>query len=510
MKRLAILLFVLIGVLSACRDPKGSPDASTFKSAAAFATPGQVGPFVIPQSWKQANWYIDPQNTVSGSCASDNNRTCGVNNCSTPGDGPCLTYGSLATRWGTYFPRLLQNTIVFWLSGQTTDADPVYENPYIENQSYFVNQGTLTQICTGSLASVTALNRASGGNFLQASITGTGCASGVPNNTIIANTTSGKTSRAWTERTVSGTTYILSQPLTPYTVGTDPTGLTEVTTWANGDTFVAYSVTNVNFVNVVPVMERVNDTTANVSKIYLYQINAWNPGTSSLNSIAIGQDVVLVESSASRRIQVLGQNIAQANFTGGLFNADVFAGISVMSADTPSVFDTHGNQYPTFTIDGGITGSASAGSGYLTNTLVQLDPIFTSSGGNLFSFKDSDSNCIGLDGANIIVYGNMFVEGPGPNGCGVYGTGYLNVYGSGRIYYNGNTAVNTFTSSATHPIAINDQNTGCSSSGATTNVISCGISLTPSNLDLANTGPGTGFGNTAFIPGGATITSVFP
>jgi len=91
----------------------------------------------------------------------------------------------------------------------------------------------------------------------------------------------------------------------------------------------------------------------------------------------------------------------------------------------------------------------------------------------------------------------------------LYGTagGNINIRGQGRFTNStGQTAVATFTAPtmATN-IQLNAQSTGSSISGTTPATINSGITLSPTNIDAA--AGATGFGSTAFRPGGASYSN---
>src|SRR6266567_5503133 len=87
---------------------------------AAFAASATVRP---NRAWTQAAWFVDPLN-VTGLASDKNDGTTALT--------PVLTYnGGVAARWGTYSPRLRQNTTITFLSRQPDGTDPIICNPYV-------------------------------------------------------------------------------------------------------------------------------------------------------------------------------------------------------------------------------------------------------------------------------------------------------------------------------------------------------------------------------------------
>ncbi|HLY33909.1 MAG TPA: hypothetical protein VKQ07_05205, partial [Jatrophihabitantaceae bacterium] len=123
------------------------------------------------------------------------------------------------------------------------------------------------------------------------------------------------------------------------------------------------------------------------------------------------------------------------------------------------------------------------------------------SGTHLFGKVYLDCN-ITVRGNSLLVsnyaYGTRVVYGSGTN--------IINAIGSSHVQL----SAGTFTTAFTAPglvtgMKLNSSTTGCSHSGAATDVINCGITLTPAHLDAAQ---GTaGCGSNCYFPGGAGVSN---
>ena len=81
----------------------------------------------------------------------------------------------------------------------------------------------------------------------------------------------------------------------------------------------------------------------------------------------------------------------------------------------------------------------------------------------------------------------------------VWGPGTINVAGNTRLVYTPTQATAAFLTT----INLDGSTTGCSHTGASPDVVYCGITLTGAHLDAAQ--GVAGFGGLAYTPGGASI-----
>ncbi len=261
-----VALAFLLALVVACK-----PAAKTETKLS--ATQGQVGPFVIPPSWKQAAWFLDGSNVST--CASDNNRTCSSSSC-TSGDGPCLTFGSILSRWGTYEPLIQQKTTLTIMSSMVY-PDTIYMQPRIQylgtypSANFIVSCNLPTATWSGAIGTVTAKNRATP-QLLTANLSSF---TGVVTNQLLVNAT--HPSEAWTYKVASGSVWDISQPVTGCDTAASfpcPTPLTEVDTWATSDVVSAYTPYTIYMASFEPVNQ---SDVATSSMVVNCKLDGYNP-----------------------------------------------------------------------------------------------------------------------------------------------------------------------------------------------------------------------------------------
>lgn len=413
----------------------------------------------------QTTWYIDPAN--ASTCASDSNTTCSLSTCGTPGDGPCKTFAQIAQRWGTYAPRLRQTTTFHSISSMTDNTDPIFLRPSLENGANLIWQcdnGVAQQTGTGMLAGVVAKNTATP-QLLNATL-----GAGPAINQLVQNTT--HPSFAWTYKVVSGTTFSLSQPLSsnaPTTFGS------EVNTWANTDAFVAYNPIDVNFVDLEPL-----SLDQSGGQMYVYGCSAYSPRGVGLDPLVVNDNVWFNNALLKRQ-------------TSYVVNSGLEHGLN--NTDDEGVFNAL-DSYTNLNVTGG---QFVAASGYfMTYPNVANDTIFDGNGTLLGAFFTG--NVYNETGKTIFI-------APGGSGSGQLGA----LWGAGTLSIIGNQVWNyTAPASTAFPQAtlqISEQSVACGHSNASTDVQNCNITITKAHLDAAQ--GAAGFGGTAYVPGGAAISSSF-
>lgn len=454
--------------LGACHKPAPST-TSAASSPHAFAVTASPA-MAVPA------WFIDPANSTS--CASDSN-TCQSATCASAGVGPCLTYASIVSRWGTNAPQLRQDTALTFLSSQTNGADPVDFEPVILNGVNVSLQGALpTATVTGTLGGVVQKNRSSG-QLLNATL-----ASGLSPGMLIVNSTRG--ARAWLYKVVSGTTWAISQSLTPYALPLQSSALipAELDTWSNGDTYSVYSLVKVNIALLRGNLTDISATSF-ANSLVVYQLTVYEPNASVFNfdplTVVSNSAVFFVESSIQRYVQL---GLMESVISPAFLNCDLASGV----------------------VGGSVINANNMIAGQARNPLFaqHLAP----DGDAIFGAH----NVTGIDlyGA---VYLDAELEAQSPSGhvdCAttynsgqpvIWGPGALNVQGSTRFTYK-NSAGATFLNLG--GLQLNASSTACSSSNASTNVENCAITLTAAHLDAAQ---GTaGCGGTCYVKGGASFT----
>jgi len=237
-----------------------------------------------PGPQAQATWFIDPQN-VTGLADDDNS---GID-----ATHPVLTYNfGVARKWTTYSPILRQDTTLTWLSSQPVGtADPIVISPVMVG-SVLTLQGPLGPaqlLHSGALAGVVPKNRATG-QLLAANL---GFA--VTTNMLVKNTTAGKISFAWVY--VPGTPAELTQPLNPATMPFDfSTVVSEVDTWADGDTFEIYAPLQADLVSLSCTVVEYNAGFADPVQVY-HLVGFSADGAPADTNFTMGTNVTLVESA---------------------------------------------------------------------------------------------------------------------------------------------------------------------------------------------------------------------
>lgn len=438
-----------------------------------------------PQS--QATWFIDPQN-VTG-LASDDNSGIDVTH-------PVLSYNfGVARKWTTYSPTLRQDTVLTWLSSATDDSDPVVFEPIMVNAVASIQGvlGAAQQVGSGALATVVPKNRTTA-QLLQADL-GAAFAIG----TLLHNTTGGKDSYAWVYALVTGTTYTLTQPLTPTTVPfglNEAISLAEVDSWANGDTFVAYKPVDV-------MIAKLNGTIAEFvatafdfpQQIQTLHINLFSPNGAGNDDTFLGNGITLLETRADTVISEQGLADDNAWFRVNIFASQGFTsavpGAALITAFGGAFMGVIPIEASSFSFDydviiapGGPTSNSILNSVYVSSSMgfVYLDVGVTS----LLGIWD----CVqGTSGAHA-------------SPTTIWGPGTLNVLGVSRIFYSAaRGAVATFLV----PTIMINQQANANAFNSATGLWSAPIAVTAANLDLAFMSGG--FGGLAMNLGGGAITS---
>jgi hypothetical protein len=473
----AITPGTLFGELLTTLGPPGTPTSLPLSA--------QWIPPTNNPTWTQATWFVDPLN-VSGTASDQNSGIDAAHAVST------YTGGILA-KWGTVSPTLVQDTNITWLSSQPTGgADPVIIRPVMSNAVLTIQGTTPTIVHSGVLGGVISKNRATG-QLLEADL---GFAA-TPGQMVI-NTTAGKSSRAWVYQNVAGTVFKLTQPATPAVLPVSPGDvMTEVDTWANGDTFELCDMISVNIVEVDTTVAAYNTSTF-PDPVQVYQLElASADGVIADDNVIISNDVNVVECSATAIV-----------------------------SDTSGIDDEAAVVWNCFLAAGAFEGIASGAitimlAGAILSPVIAIsiswsfdwDAILDVSiaGGAIGSLLDS-ANAPQSNGLVYISTGNatnvqgiaVFVAGSGFTQSGqsiVWGPGVLNGIGSARLSYTGGSATTIFINSG--GLRLNSQ-VNANAFNPATGLWSSPIAITAANLDLAF-GAG-GFGGLATNVGGASFT----
>ena len=434
------------------------------------------GGLLLPAS-PQGALFIDPQN-VSGNA--------GVGTgFGTSAGSPLSSYRALVQQWGTNAPLLNTPTTITWLSSATDSSDPVICYPIVQGTTNpFAIQGTTpTLVANIALSGVVPKSRAAGSNSLLQANLGGSAAQGL----LLENLT--HPSRAWVYTNVSGTTWNISQPLVKAVVGGTPVPA-EVDTWANGDSVNLLQPTAVNVVAVQPTYTDFLDA-GNNNEGYLYQLICFAPSTAA--AMYLG-DIRVHECRTDRILQARGG----ASLRRGLWLSNVDAKNSYLVGSGTLVM-LAGIERGTFSVNtfgGGSVPSVDFDHIIGANAIWQVPAV---SVGTVF-----------LDG-NVTVPSGRIAIALGLSGtAAVYGSAGHNflMQGNSRVSQTFGTFVNTLTAPAliSPGISLNGASVASSLVPGTPDVLNGNIATTPANLDAAAST--TGFGGTAFVLGGASVSNL--
>jgi hypothetical protein len=418
-------------------------------------------PPVFQASWSVTDWWIDPIGGLD------------TNTCTAVGS-PCLTYAQVVARWGTYAPRLRQTTTIHFINSQSGNTDPVIARPFAENTGSLIIKCELptTPLQTGTLSGVVAKNRATP-QLLNATI-GAGGAAGQ----LIVNTT--HPSRAFLYTNSGGNAWNITQPLAPLT---PPLGSseTEVDTWANGDAFSVYALTRA-FVADLEVLQV--DGNASFGPVgYIWQCGTLAPDSTNVMQLAYGTN--MIESTGASFVAITNGPLEYAT-------TFVNAYMPVTIAATVEGFFT--NVFaPEIFVRGGLAWQVARGAWAARSDVILAYFGSTGPAGMYLNLAYIASGTT-LDASGISQVAGI-----------VWGPGTINVMGPGRLTYptGAGNAVGNFLQ--TGGLKINGGVIGCSHSSAAPDVVDCGITVNPTNLDAAQST--TGFGGLAYLPGGASISN---
>lgn len=436
---------------------------------------GGARPPIIPQSWTIAAWNVDPANSTT--CANDFNN-CTQSTCGAAGafQGPCVTFAEIAARWGTYSPRIRQNTTITFQSSQSGNSDPVYLTPFLENGAQMIVQGTLgagQQIASGTLGVVTSKNRATNQNLVAASMP-----AGSVEGALVVNST--HPSRAWifVPGPADAGVWQFTQPLVALTL---PVLLpvTEVDTWATGDSVTVFQPVAVDIVYVAPVVSDNNGTFTNA--LFLYQLNVLDPaGATSDSALFTTPNFAIVESRMDRIFEFYSAtSLNAAVVSTGLVNVDMEGGVIVSPSQASTGFLAGMISKTAFIARGPLDLNADVSLGIS----VALNGV-SSNAGNVFL----GVNTVTLSPqTQATTSGNDAING----GPVIYGSGSVNVTSGVYIYPPGAGAAAAYFKTSGGILMKTSSKVCLAVPSAATSFGTCNITLSAANLD-ANLGATSG------------------
>lgn len=508
---LATLYAAVAATCALTRRPAGQPPGKPTTFGAAPVQPTTVA----SNPWfNVAAWFIDPAN--SSTCAADTN-DCQASSGSAP-HCPCLTFNQIVGRWGTYSPRIQQQTIITWLSSQSGGGDAVKLQPYIESGGQLIILGTATTAATVNINGAGFQAKSYSSNLeLNANLTASGAVGQFLNNQTHASV-------AWAFKFVSANVFGVSQPLNPNATPASVYPIPEVDTWTNGGGGDSVKLQTFPLVDLVDLEPR-SDDSQGVAPCVVAGVTVMAPNaTIGSDNFTIGPNVTLQSVRSLKAINVVAPNV------GSLAWADASAGIVVpatacINCALEAGMTVNGGGYvengfgSVFQVIGGYLHSPAFGQGGGAGTTslqhTSLDGDVILAGGNIdggtgniavlggsFGLVDVEGT---IDGTGQIA---MLSNYTGGNNFGLtlWGGGSLSLYGPALLNYGQHTTTAVATFLLSGGLQLKGHSTACSLGlGPGPATWNCGISLTPAALDapvgasgfggLASDGAGTSYVN---------------
>jgi len=471
------LLFLVVCVISACAQ---APVTHTFGAAGGTSSP------IIPASWTVPTWFVDPANVST--TASD------FNDCQTI-TTPCVTFQEIEShRWGTFSPRLQQNTTITVLSSQAAGSqDFLYFNPYQENGSAVIVKGNLgasQQIATGTISATGFVAKVrSTGTLLQANTGATAI------NQLVVNST--HPSRAWTAISLGAGVFSMSQPIVPITVPGVVLSATSVDAWASGDSVTVFAPPTIHMLQSKPVISNYNAGVTDLG-IFFYQLNITPPTNGGV--IVVNPLVTFIESSIT----------VTPTFSPLIFEGGARSGAALIQVN--DVFtELEGSSNGSFiTVAGGIVNTSNFGGSIgLSNDVI----VGIGAGAATFAIG---GNLAALLGAVYVATGSTLnLTAPfrgdvstGGSSLVVWGPGALQVTRNARLNYPAGATAGVTSFLQSGGFTINGQTKSCSSlPGSALTTLLCNITVSAANLD-ATLGATSGCLSSGF--GGGSICNFGP
>ncbi len=412
---------------------------------------------VLNPYWSVAHWFLDLGNSTG--VAAD------TPSCGQSSGSPCLTWHHLNDQlWGcfgspTACPRLLQNTVIEFMSGGTNE--PILFYPTVENDSLLqvIGDATLVKSYTGGL-SIVAKTRGGPGQLLNATFDASAAIK-----QLAANST--HASHAWTYKSLGANAFAMTQPQAtgafPRTVRAG-----EVDTWASGDTVTLSTVPKINLVAFVPTMVTVGSGSVN-AKAYLSTLEISDQDTSG-NWVTLNTEVRAFDVLYDKMARVIG-GTDPVN-VGGSSNSVYLAGFS---QETPT--------NTAWTVTGGWIGGTAVGAGTSLDADLILNAAFGGLGTNFIGFLYLDSSGVlsvasgNIRLININSYGGQQLWGSGSSPA-------ISVTNSSHFQYpsGASGAANNLTQ--TGAININGGTVACiAKPSAASSFATCNTTVSNANLD---------------------------
>jgi hypothetical protein len=299
----------------------------------------------------------------------------------------------------------------------------------------------------------------------------------------------------WVYKLVSGSTWSLSQPISP--VLPDTFNFPSEVAVVSGNAVTVNTLVNVDLVDFEPILSDYDSNFTNQGT--LYRLNVLAAGANAGAAVHMNNDVQCLECSSDRPVDIVGTRYGithwfNANLAGGLYGGGVgidnFAS-HLVPAQVAGVVGAASTSWPSsLNLNFDTILSNSAGSGAFTST-VQFLAVGT-------GYLDGGLNVIG--GVDLSVSAQFF-----DSSNVLWGPGTLNMAGTSRLHYAAGAGAAAAALKVT-TIQANGQTKVClGNPAASTTTLPCNITLSAATLDtqLGTTVPA----GSLFNPGGASYSN---
>jgi hypothetical protein len=426
------------------------PRASTVFKSASFTS-----------AWLISEWDWDPSNSTG--FASDT-----VNSCTTV-TAPCLTVTAIQQKIGTYSPRWAQNVLLRQMSPAVNPQDLLYLNALIENGAVVQYMCVPTVVCSGTIAALVPRNTAVG-QRIEMPI----CGTPAKDELVVNNTHS---SHAWTDSLVSGSTWVLSNPVLPINVPWNGSDVPQVA-WSNGDSYSLEKLPTSYVGSFQPTV--IGGYTPGISGAYMINCDVQSPPGNAYAEVPFSGGAVYVDES------IFDQNVYSRFDSIQLGNSS-----AVFNSVAEEPITTTANPYfmNQFGWKGGILRQpyGTTVSMYIENGTYLEGNIYVAGAGYL---RDTYV----ASGAYVVVNGYVGVAFGSGGSAGLWGPGNLYIVPPSLVNLVGGAVLDL--QYLTGSIYINGKTAACTLANSASPNLNCAVPITATNLDA------NGF---LYSPAGAAI-----
>lgn len=342
-----------IAVLAVCLEPHVR-EARAQRQAPTWIQPISTGgggnQTAAAAAQNQTQWFFDPSN--SSGCAADNNSSCGLSTCGTAGDGPCVHFSEIASRWAGFAagtdavnlvnltPLTVAPTTITQMSSMSAaqlTSDPITLTPRFSSRDGG-SGNWLTFVCTlpapntCTLGVVTAKNRTTTpGTELSSTFLNTtdGGSCGVGPLQLVHNTTH----NSWAWIRASGGGFRITQPLLTSALNVGgavsiPVSA-EVDTWAAADAVNVYaSLVQTKITKIRPYTEFQGPNEAGFVVVQNCDLTFSGLENNGDNTIDVGRNVLLQDGQSDYVVAVDDAYVNDNGATAGSSNWAYTGGFS--------------------------------------------------------------------------------------------------------------------------------------------------------------------------------------